>query len=145
MSHFSYTRQVQFYETDLMGIVHHANYLRWAEEARVAWGFAKGLLTAEDPGKAAELAVLQTEVRHLKPAQFGDPIRVELQVHVTGIQIVFEYKVWKHDTTLASEIRTTHVALEKLPNGKMKSRRPSDTIMAILEKEQWIETWLSSL
>lgn len=30
-----YARQAQFYETDQMGIIHHANYIHWFEEARV--------------------------------------------------------------------------------------------------------------
>ena len=30
-----YERSVYYYETDRMGIVHHSNYIRWFEEARV--------------------------------------------------------------------------------------------------------------
>ena len=30
-----YLRKVQFYETDSMAVVHHANYVYWMEEARV--------------------------------------------------------------------------------------------------------------
>ena len=30
-----YRHVVQYYETDRMGIVHHSNYIRWMEEARV--------------------------------------------------------------------------------------------------------------
>ncbi len=30
-----YTRDVFYYETDRMGIVHHSNYLRMMEEARI--------------------------------------------------------------------------------------------------------------
>ena len=29
-----YSRSVNYYETDQMGIVHHSNYIRWFEEAR---------------------------------------------------------------------------------------------------------------
>ncbi len=42
-----YVHTVQYYETDKMGIVHHSNYVRWMEEARVdflrqiGWGFEK--------------------------------------------------------------------------------------------------------
>ena len=32
-----YTHRVQYYETDQMGIVHHSNYIRWFEEARIDW------------------------------------------------------------------------------------------------------------
>ena len=31
----SYTHKVQYYETDAMAIVHHSNYIRWFEEARL--------------------------------------------------------------------------------------------------------------
>lgn len=30
-----YEHKAQYYETDQMGIVHHSNYIRWFEEARV--------------------------------------------------------------------------------------------------------------
>ena len=32
-----YQHTVQYYEPDKMGIVHHSNYIRWMEEARVAY------------------------------------------------------------------------------------------------------------
>ena len=34
---FEYEHLIQFYETDAMRIVHHSNYLRWFEEARLVW------------------------------------------------------------------------------------------------------------
>ena len=42
-----YRHIVHYYETDRMGIVHHSNYIRWIEEARVdflnqiGWGYEK--------------------------------------------------------------------------------------------------------
>ena len=30
-----YIHKVNYYETDKMGIVHHSNYIRWMEEARI--------------------------------------------------------------------------------------------------------------
>ncbi len=32
-----YSRSVNYYETDQMGIVHHSNYIRYFEEARLQW------------------------------------------------------------------------------------------------------------
>ena len=34
---WSYSRDVNYYETDRMGVIHHSNYLRILEEARMAW------------------------------------------------------------------------------------------------------------
>ena len=30
-----YVHRVQYYETDMMGVTHHANYIHWMEEARI--------------------------------------------------------------------------------------------------------------
>ena len=35
MPFIPYRHLVQYYETDQMGVVHHSNYIRWFEEARV--------------------------------------------------------------------------------------------------------------
>lgn len=137
---FEYQHRVQFYETDLMGIVHHANYLRIVEEARVAWANARGVLQWDKPETASAFAVLGTEVSHVKPCRFGDLLRVEVQVKVQGVRVFFEYKVWKDDT-LVAESRTKHVHLD----GDMRPQRPSEKLVKIMEKEAWNETWLSSL
>lgn len=147
---FVFERDVHFYETDLMKIVHHANYLRFAEEARVAWAFQRGVLSRDAPEAAAGLAVLGTSVRHLSPARFGDRLRIELQVRRTGIRIVFEYKIWIQGADrCVAEVRTEHVALrtEVAADGSFRSvpEKPSSQLRSVLEKETWTETWLSNL
>ena len=34
---WEYNRRVKYYETDRMGVVHHSNYLRLLEDARMDW------------------------------------------------------------------------------------------------------------
>lgn len=147
---FRYPRRVHFYETDLMKIVHHANYLKFAEEARVAWAFAMGVLVPERPEEASKLAVLKTAVHHVRSLKFGDGFEVELQVKRDGIRIVFEYKMWKvkgsepsvrNAAQLVAEVLSIHVAIR--PDGRPE--KPDRELKAILENEQWTETWLSNL
>ena len=73
---YVYKHRVQYYETDEMGIVHHSNYLRFCEEARVAWAHDRGIMDYQKKGSAALFAVSETKVRHLKPALFGDEVEV---------------------------------------------------------------------
>lgn len=40
---FTFERKANYYETDQMGIVHHSNYIRWFEEARLEMLCAMGL------------------------------------------------------------------------------------------------------
>ena len=35
MEYRVYEHKTQYYETDQMGIIHHSNYIRWFEEARM--------------------------------------------------------------------------------------------------------------
>ena len=67
---YTHQHRVQFYETDEMGIVHHSNYLRFCEEARVGWAHSLGLIDYQKKGSASMFAVYETKVRHLKPAFF---------------------------------------------------------------------------
>jgi acyl-CoA thioester hydrolase len=137
---YTYPHRVQFYETDLMGIIHHSNYLRIFEEARVAWAHDKGMLNYQKPESASHLAVLETRVRHIKPGKFGDLLSVQVQARSEKIKIVFEYKLWRGEELL-SECRTEHVPLDL----NLKLIRPPQDIKKILEKELWTETWLSNL
>lgn len=141
---FHFKHRVQFYETDLMGIVHHSNYLRIFEEARVAWAHANGLLDYQKPESASHLAVYETQVRHIRPGKFGDEVKVEVQAKLEGIKILFEYKMIRTEPKpeeLLSECRTVHVPLDLT----LKLIKPPKTLKQILEKQSWIETWLSSL
>lgn len=137
---FRYTHRVQFYETDLMGIIHHSNYLRIFEEARVAWAHAHGILDYQKPETASHLAVYDTEVRHLRPGRFGDVVEVQVQARFRGVRLIFEYKMWRDQTVLA-EGRTTHVPL----NPELKVIRPPRKMKKVVEDSPWIETWLLSL
>ncbi|MFN7728459.1 MAG: acyl-CoA thioesterase [Bdellovibrio sp.] len=137
---FEYSRRIQFYETDLMRIVHHSNYLRFFEEARVAWAVQRQLIDWRDPHSAAAFAVLGTEVRHLLPCRFGDTIKIQVQARLTGVRVVFEYKMWKKKQ-LVSEGRTEHVNL----GPDLKLQRPTPELKQCMEKEQWNETWLLNL
>lgn len=125
---------VQFYETDTMGVVHHSNYLRFCEEARVAWAYERGLITYQQPEGAAHLAVIETRVRHLKPARFGDIIEVDLQSKTEGLRIIFQYHLRIKEEIIA-KIWTEHVPVDD----KLRLTRMSAKLKEIMEKEPWTE------
>jgi acyl-CoA thioester hydrolase len=140
---FSYQRKVHFYETDLMGIVHHSNYIRFCEEARVAWAMSVGLIDNHNPKSASELAVLSVDINYLKPLKFPNEFDIKLQVKLEGAKLVFEYKIFsKNDEGLLhAQACTKHVAIDE----NLKSKRPSGKVKNILRNELWIETWLLNL
>jgi len=134
---YTHQHRVQFYETDEMGIVHHSNYLRFCEEARVGWAHARGLIDYQKKGSASMFAVYETRVRHLKPAFFGDEIEVQLEAKSEGVRIHIQYRLNARGQTLAVA-ETTHVSLDT----NLKLTRLPSAMKQILEKEQWTEIWL---
>jgi acyl-CoA thioester hydrolase len=138
MNNYLYKRRIQFYETDLMGIVHHANYVRLFEEARVDWALAKGLIEPDKPETASAFAVLEVQVWHLKTLKFGEDISIRLQVKRSGVKVIFEYHMENSQGVLVAKARTQHVNL----NSELKPRRLPEKIIQVLESEKWIETWL---
>ncbi len=134
---FTYRRHVHFYETDLMGIVHHSNYLRFLEEARVAWAHQAGIIHFDQPLTASHFAVLETRVRHIKPSKFGDDLEIDVEVKVVGIRIFFQYRIRKGSHIVGLGV-TEHVPL----NAELKLTRLNRETRQILERTSWTETWL---
>jgi acyl-CoA thioester hydrolase len=136
---FTWNHLVQFYETDLMGIVHHSNYLRFFEEARVAWAHAQGILDYQKKESAYQLAVLESQTRHLRPSFFGDRLQVSVQVKRERAKIFFQYQILSLETGFAVAVgTTTHAVL----NLDLKPIKIPENLKQKLEKESWTETWL---
>ncbi|OFZ29646.1 MAG: hypothetical protein A2622_10495 [Bdellovibrionales bacterium RIFCSPHIGHO2_01_FULL_40_29] len=133
---FQIKRSVHVYETDLMGIVHHSNYLRYCEEARIAWFRSQDSFDTSVESVFA-LTVYETQVRHLAPAKYGDELRIELQVRVHLAKLFFQYRLSAGDQRIAL-VKTVHCRLDT----NFKVKRLDKNLTAIVEKELWTETWL---
>ena len=136
---FTYRRRVAFVDTDAMGVTHHVNYLRYCEEARVAWMREHGLTHTHFPKSDHVLAVLETRVRHLRASTFDDELEVRLQVRREGLKIHFQYALAR-DGERVAEAETIHIPVD----AELKPRRPDRDLIQHLEKEKWTETWLSN-
>lgn len=86
--------RVQYYETDRMGVVHHANYPRYFETARMEQfrGWGRPYEKMEDAG--CFLMITDMECQCRAPARFGDLIRVRVRVtRMTSYRIFHEYTI----------------------------------------------------
>ncbi len=77
---FCHRIRVRFAETDAMGIVHHAAYLPYLEEARVGYLDAIGHPYLSVRAEGIDFAVLEAFVRYLRPLRFDDQVDVHLVV-----------------------------------------------------------------
>ena len=89
-----YTRKVQYYETDRMGVMHHSNYIRWMEEARIDFLGRIGLPydRMEAEGIISPVRALSCEYR--KTCTFGDTLSVFVTVEsFDGLKLVLRYEM----------------------------------------------------
>ena len=70
-----------FEDTDLSGVVYHANYLRWFERARSDMLRLLGVdqRSAQEAGEGA-YAVAELSIRYLAPARLDDAVLIESRV-----------------------------------------------------------------
>lgn len=110
-----YERKVAYYETDRMGIVHHSNYVRWLEEARLYYLEQVGLDYDQIENLGIIIPVLSAECTYRKSFTYGDTFRVLLRiVKYNGIKMDFEYEIYSDkDEDLHSTGHTSHCFLDK--------------------------------
>lgn len=67
---------VRYYETDLMGIVHHSNYVRYFECGRIAMLEEMGIPIHKIEESGIMLPVISVECRYRIPTKMGDRLKI---------------------------------------------------------------------
>ena len=89
-----YSRPVNYYETDQMGIVHHSNYIRYFEEARLHWMDEIGLSYSGLEERGMIIPVTFVDCQYKKPVHFGDTICISVRMaKFDGLKMEFVYEV----------------------------------------------------
>ena len=69
--------RVRFVETDMMGVVHHANYLRWFEMGRVAYLRAAGVELLDLMAHGVIFPITEVHVKYKNSCTFDDEFEVQ--------------------------------------------------------------------
>lgn len=94
--------EVRYYETDGQGIVHHSNYFRYFELARVEMLKAHGYDYQDLERDNIFLVVHSISGKYHLPAKFGDVLRIETTIErATSARLDHSYRVLRDDTLLA--------------------------------------------
>ena len=105
--------RVVFYETDAMGIVHHTNYVRYFENARVVW------LDEHDrpyvwwqTEAGLDFAVTRVEASYVQSARFDDRLEITTWMEwVRGASLRMAYLVERAGERIATGA-TEHAAVD---------------------------------
>ncbi len=110
-----YSRRVQYYETDMMGIAHHASYLHWMEEARIDFMDRIGFPYAAMEARNVFSPVRSVRCDYKRSCTFGDGIDISVSVEeFNGVVIVLGYRMTdaKNGDTVC-EARSEHCFLNR--------------------------------
>lgn len=124
-----YRLRVYFEDTDLSGIVYHANYLRYMERARSDMLRLAGIdqRAAMEGGEGA-WAVTDLAIRYRLPARLDDDLLVVSRVEaVRGASVVIAQRILRSHGALSDELLTEGrvTAAFLSPEGRPR-RQPGD-------------------
>lgn len=106
LSEYRHRRRVQFYETDLAGIVHFSWYFRYMEEAEHAMWRQAGLSVAPRGSEIGWARVSATCDFH-RPLRFEEELEVWIRVaEVTRKTITYACEITRGDTRVAEGAMT---------------------------------------
>ena len=109
---FTHTVRVRFAETDAQGIAHHASFVVWLEEARVAYlaAFAGGYQAIRERG--IEALTTAVHVEYERAAVFDDVLTIRVRcAEIRGARFRYEYLVERGAEGVASGW-TTHATVD---------------------------------
>jgi acyl-CoA thioester hydrolase len=90
----TYRHRVSFYETDAMGVVHHSNYLRFFEDARVAWLEQYDRIYTEYMAIGRNFAVTRVDIAYHRSSRFHDELEITAALQwVRGASACFVYEI----------------------------------------------------
>ncbi|MBO9465716.1 tol-pal system-associated acyl-CoA thioesterase [Tropicibacter sp. R15_0] len=86
--------RVYYEDTDMAGIVYHANYLKFIERARSDWVKEMGLDQNAMREEGVVFVVRRIEADYLASAKFDDELEVQTTVRtMTGVRLVMGQEV----------------------------------------------------
>ena len=103
--------RVKFFDTDTMGVVHHANYIRWFETGRVEFLRALGLTLTEMMDDGILFPIVDISAKFHAPAKFDDEIEIETTAEaLTRAKMKFVYTIRRRgDEKILTEGTSTNV------------------------------------
>lgn len=118
---------VRYAETDMMGVVYHANYLPWFEVGRTTLLKELGLAYRQLEADGYRLPVLEVSAKYLRPALYDDVLTILTTLTEKPLlRIRLEYEVRRGDELLATG-HTVHAFIDR----EGKPVRPPATAVVV--------------
>ena len=108
-----YIRRAYYYETDKMGIVHHSNYVRWFEEARMDYMKQSGFQYDEMEHSGIIMPVTGVSCKYTVSVRFDEAVKIFTKLEFfNGIRASYSYEIYSCDENLAASGESSHCFLD---------------------------------
>ena len=120
---------VRYSETDQMQFVHHSNYLKYFELARLEWLTVIGVSYSDMEKKGTLMPVVRANLNFKSPLYFGDEFQVSVVLkNLPRATLVFYYEIVNQQNKIICSGTTVLAFLSPL------TRRPMRCPEILLEK-----------
>jgi acyl-CoA thioester hydrolase len=119
--------RVIYGDTDQMGVVYYANYLRYFEAGRNEFIRGKGMRYRDfEERYSLMLPVTEASVRYLAPARYDDLLSLETSLEeIRRASASFAYRLLREDQQVLATGRTVHACVDM--EGKLR-RLPEELV-----------------
>ena len=134
-----YRRKINYYETDQMQVVHHSNYARYLEEARLDLMEQVGLPYGKMEELGIIIPVLELHDYYTLALHFGDTVEIYPRiVRLTPVRFSLKYEIRGLDGQLLHTAETSHAFVDsefRPMNMKKKFPEIYNNMMQYVENE----------
>lgn len=124
--------RVIYGDTDKMGVVYYANYLRWFERGRSEFLRGCGLPYGGIEAQGFHFPVVEVNCRYVRPARYEELVLIETRLaSVSRASLIFTYRIMRdgEEAPLATG-STKHACI----NAAGKILRIPDDVLRILQQ-----------
>lgn len=112
--------RVNFYDTDAMAVVHHANYIRWFEIGRVGFLREAGISLNELMAAGYVFPITDVKCKYLSPGRFDDELVIETTpLALTKAKMTFDYRILRESDGTVLVIGRTQNVFTSQETGKI--------------------------
>ena len=109
--------QVRYVETDQMSFVHHSNYLKYFELARLEWLNVLGISYSYLEESGILMPVVSASAEYIKPLFFDESFKITVSLmDPPKSTLKFKYLVFKNKNVIVCRGETVIAFLSKITN-----------------------------
>lgn len=114
------TERVNFFDTDAMAVVHHANYIRWFERGRVEYMRRAGVELNDIMEAGYVFPITKVECNYKNSAKFDDIVEIRTKMTaVSRAKMDFDYDIVRASDELLLAYGSTRIVFTKMETGKI--------------------------